>query len=442
MENIWHRTLARIKDQVNLHVYETWFEPTSFHSFQDKTLTIEVPNPFFREWILENYSSALLSILRDLTSDQVALNIQTSAGGNGDSGSVQINGTKGEGEGRVSATSLNPKYTFSSFVVGNSNQFAHAAARAVAEAPSIAYNPLFIYGGVGLGKTHLMHGIGHAILMNSPEKRLLYLPAEQFMNEMINAFRFSRVAEFREKYRNMDVLMIDDIQYLAGKDRTQEELFHTFNTLYESQKQIILSSDLFPKEIPTLEERLRSRFEWGLIADIQPPDLETKVAILYKKAELNNIGLPNDVALFIAENIKSNIRELEGCLIRVNAVASLMKKRIDLPFAQQVLKDMVEKDEMLVTVELIQKVVAKHFGIKIQMMRSKTRTKDIAFPRQIAMFLCREMTSESLPSIGKQFGGKDHTTILYACEKIKKTVKTDINLRKNLDLLAEKIKGK
>jgi len=443
MEVLWNKALQRIKERVNPHVYETWFEPTQYQSFQDNVLTIRVPNPFFREWLLENYSASLLSTLHELTSEKIDIIFQSADGTNGNADATENGpGLNGDMTARTQPSILNQKYTFSSFVVGNSNQFAHAAARAVAEAPSVAYNPLFIYGGVGLGKTHLMHGIGHAILSKFSDKKLLYLPAEQFMNEMINAFRFRQVTEFREKYRNIDVLMIDDIQHIAGRERTQMEFFHTFNTLYESQKQIIISSDLFPKEIPTLEERLRSRFEWGLIADIQPPDLETKVAILYKKAELNNFSLPNDVAIFIAENIKSNIRELEGCLIRINAVASLMKKRIDLPFAQKVLKDMVEQDEKLVTVDLIQKTVAKHFSIQAQTMRSKTRTHDIAYPRQIAMYLCRELTSESLPLIGKQFGGKDHTTIIYACDKIKKQLKTDITLRKNIDQLIEKIKGK
>ncbi|MFC1850115.1 chromosomal replication initiator protein DnaA [candidate division CSSED10-310 bacterium] len=444
MKNLWSIVLDKVKSRVNEHIFETWFEPTEYLQFANNILSIRVPNSFFREWIQENFGETLQTILHNITSKQIAIDFllpETDESKDGsDNGKIRENSSEPETLVPHNNFMLNRKYTFNNFVVGNANQFAHAAARAVAETPAEAYNPLFIYGGVGLGKTHLMHGIGHSILKKCPEKKLVYLPAEQFMNEMINAFRFSKVTDFREKYRNMDVLMIDDIQYLAGRERTQVEFFHTFNTLYESQKQIVISSDLFPKEIPTLEERLRSRFEWGLIADIQPPDLETKVAILYKKSELNNIPLPNDVALFIAENIKSNIRELEGCLIRVNAVAHLTQRKIDLHFARQVLKDIVEKEDQTVSVEMVQKAVAKHFGLKLSTMRSKTRTKDIAYPRQIAMFICRQLTKDSLPAIGKQFGGKDHTTVLYACDKIKRKLKTDITLKKNIDLLTAEIR--
>lgn len=445
MQNLWTITLDRLRKELNQHAYETWFEPTEFRNFKDNTLYVKVPNNFFKEWLNENYDLTVKKILLDITTKPVSLvyeiNDLMEDMGKQKSIRVTTRSNYNNNSGQNSLVMLNQKYRFDTFVVGNGNQLAHAASRAVAEAPSVAYNPLFLYGGVGLGKTHLMHSIGHTILERFPAKKLVYIPAEQFMNEMIDAFRFSKVQEFRERYRSVDVLMIDDIQNIANKERTQIEFFHTFNTLYESQKQIIISSDLFPKEIPTLEERLRSRFEWGLIADIQAPDTETKVAILYKKAEMKSIVLPADVAMFIAENIKSNIRELEGCLSRVEFIASLSNRKIDLEFTKQVLKDIVEPDQAIITIEMIQKTVAEHFGIKLSSMRSKTRTKDIAFPRQIAMFLCRELTSESLPSIGKKFGGKDHSTVIYACDKIKTNQRKDINLRKNIDLLKTKLTG-
>lgn len=443
MENIWTLILEKLKPSMSQHIFETWFEPTEYCSLTNDILTVKVPNELFCEWIEQNYGSQIHSIIETVHSAPLDLQLQPydmvvaepSGNGNGRS-CIEI-----AENGLRNPVQLNRKYTFDTFVVGSGNQFAHAAARAVADNPAVTYNPLFVYGGVGLGKTHLMHGIGHALLSKFPSLRIIYLPAEQFMNEMIKAFQFNRVSEFREKYRNMDVLMIDDIQFLANRERTQVEFFHTFNALYESQKQIVISSDLFPKEIPTLEERLRSRFEMGLIADIQPPDLETKIAILYKKSEINNIQLPNDVAMFIAENIKSNIRELEGCLIRVSAMASLMKKKLSLSFASDVLKDIVDSEEKKIDVEKVQKVVAKYFGIKQSAMRSKTRTKDIAYPRQIAMYLSRELTGESLPEIGRLFGGKDHTTILYACKKMQKLLKTDISLKKNIEMLQESIQS-
>jgi chromosomal replication initiator protein len=322
-----------------------------------------------------------------------------------------------EREGTATAT-LNPKYTFESFVVGSSNQFAHAAARAVAEIPSKSYNPLFLYGGVGLGKTHLMHAIGHYIQARSRHLKLLYISTDRFINEMINAIRFDRLPSFREKFRSFDVLLVDDIQFIAGKDRTQEEFFHIFNALHDTQKQIVISSDCPPRQIPTLEERLHSRFEWGLIADIQAPDLETKVAILRKKAEAERVEMPENVALFIASKVKTNIRELEGSLIRLIAYASLTGREIDLPLTQEVLKDLLHSEEKPITIEMIQKFVADHYSVKLSELKAKNNSKAVAVPRQIAMYLTKTLTGASLPEIGKYFGGKHHSTVIHSVRKI------------------------
>jgi chromosomal replication initiator protein len=313
---------------------------------------------------------------------------------------------------------LNQKYTFETFVVGSCNQFAHAASLAVADAPSKTYNPLYIYGGVGLGKTHLMCAIGHRVKEANRHLRLCYISAEKFMNELINAIRYDKTITFREKYRSIDVLLIDDIQFIAGKERTQEEFFHTFNALYDGQKQIVISSDCPPREIPTLEERLHSRFEWGLIADIQPPDLETKVAILRKKAESEKLGLPDNVALFIASKIKSNIRELEGSLVRLTALSSLRGESISLSLAQEAIKNIIEEEDRSVTIEVIQKVVADNYNLRVADLKSKSNARNIAVPRQVAMYLCKVLTKASLPEIGREFGGKHHTTVLHSINKI------------------------
>jgi len=313
---------------------------------------------------------------------------------------------------------LNPRYTFDTFIVGSSNQFAHAACRAVAEAPSRSYNPLFIYGGVGLGKTHLMHAVGQYVLQHDRNLKLTYISSERFMNEMINAVRYDRVLDFRERYRSVDVLLVDDIQFLAGKEGTQTEFFHTFNALYDSQKQIVISSDCPPHEIPQLEERLRSRFEWGLIADIQPPDLETKTAILKRKAETEGIPLPDNVAIYIAGKIKSNIRELEGSLIRLIAYASLTGREITLPLAQDVLRNVLQNDDRAVTIDIVQKAVADHYSLKVAELKSKNNSKSVAMPRQVAMYLCKTLTNASLPEIGKSFGGKHHSTVIHSIRKV------------------------
>ncbi|HJC99482.1 MAG TPA: chromosomal replication initiator protein DnaA, partial [Candidatus Dwaynia gallinarum] len=338
------------------------------------------------------------------------------------------------------STNLNNKYTFETFVVGNSNRFAHAASLAVAESPSKAYNPLFIYGGVGLGKTHLMHAIGHLINENNKNLKVVYITSEKFINELISAIKDDKNIEFRNKYRNVDVLLIDDVQFIAGKERTQEEFFHTFNALHESNKQIILSSDRPPKEIKTLEERLCSRFEWGLIADIQPPDYETRIAILRKKADVDKLNIPNEVLIYIATKIKSNIRELEGALLRVVAYTNLTNSNVSLDLAKEALKDLINtKNSKTITIEYIQETIANYFDLNIEMLKSQRRTQNIAFPRQIAMYLCRKLTDSSLPKIGENFGGRDHTTVIHAYEKILNKIESDQDFNNTINELSNKI---
>jgi len=338
------------------------------------------------------------------------------------------------------SSTLNPKYTFNSFVIGNSNRFAHAASLAVAEAPAKAYNPLFIYGGVGLGKTHLMHAIGHYILESNPNAKVVYVSSEKFTNELINAIKDDKNEEFRSKYRNVDVLLIDDIQFIAGKERTQEEFFHTFNALHDANKQIILSSDRPPKEIPTLEDRLRSRFEWGLIADIQVPDFETRMAILKKKADVENLNVANDVMGYIASKIKSNIRELEGALIRIIAYSSLTNREVSVDLATEALKDIISKKQgKHVTIDAIQDIVASYYNLRIEDLKSQRRTRSVAYPRQIAMYLSRKLTDMSLPKIGEEFGGRDHTTVIHAYEKISENLKTDDTLQHTVNNITKKL---
>ena len=335
---------------------------------------------------------------------------------------------------------LSPRYSFDAFIVGASNQFAHAACRAVAEAPSRSYNPLFLYGGVGLGKTHLMHAIGHYVLTHSPGLKLTYISAERFMNEVINAIRYDRILEFRERYRGVDVLLVDDIQFIVGKERTQTEFFHTFNALHDAQKQIVISSDQPPHQITELEERLRSRFEWGLIADIQSPDLETKIAILKRKAEAEGVPLPDDVALFIAGRIKSNIRELEGSLIRLLAYASLTGREISMALAQETLRDVLRHDQRAVTIDAIQKFVADYYKLKINDLKSRNNSKSIAKPRQVAMYLCKSLTSASLPEIGKSFGGKHHSTVIHSIRKVEELRQRDAAFNSLINTFVESVR--
>jgi len=407
--NLWDEVLAKVEGKVNRHSFATWFRPTNYLALQGSSLLIGVPNAQFKEWLTKNYLGVLTEALLDLGHKEVQVVFEETA---------EAPEVAAPSAPEREVSSLNPKYTFDSFVVGSSNQFAHAAARAVAEIPSKSYNPLYIYGGVGLGKTHLMHAIGHYIQARQKRLNLLYMSADRFINEMINAIRFDRLPAFRQKYRSIDVLLVDDIQFIAGKDRTQEEFFHIFNALHDSQKQIVISSDCPPRQIPTLEERLHSRFEWGLIADIQPPDIETKVAILRKKAEAERVEIPENVALFIASKVRTNIRELEGSLIRLIAYASLTGRDIDLALAQETLKDLLHAEDKPITIEMIQKFVADHFNVKLTELKAKNNAKSVAEPRQIAMYLTKTLTKASLPEIGKEFGGKHHSTVIHSVRKI------------------------
>jgi chromosomal replication initiator protein len=411
--NLWDELLAKIEEKVNRHSFATWFRPTTYQFLQGTRLVVGVPNTQFKEWLTKNYQGVINEALREIGQDGVQVMFECAP-----EGTPVAEGVAPADREPAPPALLNPKYTFESFVVGSSNQFAHAAARAVAEIPSKSYNPLFIYGGVGLGKTHLMHAIGHYIQARNRHLNLTYISSDRFINEMINAIRFDRLPAFRQKYRAVDVLLVDDIQFIAGKDRTQEEFFHIFNALHDAQKQIVISSDCPPRQIPTLEERLLSRFEWGLIADIQAPDIETKVAILRKKAEAERVEIPENVALFIASKVRTNIRELEGSLIRLIAYASLTGRDIDLPLAQEVLRDLLHSEDKPITIEMIQKFVADHYNVKLTELKAKNNAKAIAVPRQIAMYLTKTLTDASLPEIGKGFGGKHHSTVIHSVRKI------------------------
>jgi len=417
----WDEILDRVEGKVNRHSYDTWFRPTTFLDESAASLRVLVPNVLFKDWLTKHYSIVLAEALSETGRSDIAIEFVTDhAGGTPLLSAGAVQGDQGQSNVVVASTTpgLNPRYTFDAFIVGSSNQFAHAACRAVAEAPSRSYNPLFIYGGVGLGKTHLMHAIGQYVLAHNQGVRLTYISSERFMNEMINAVRYDRILDFRERYRSVDILLVDDIQFVSGKEGTQTEFFHTFNALYDSQKQIVISSDRPPHEIPALEERLRSRFEWGLIADIQPPDLETRVAILKRKAEAEAVPLSDAVAMHIATRIKSNIRELEGSLIRLIAYASLTGQEISVDLAHSVLKNVIDQDEKAVTVERIQRFVADYYQLKVQELKSRNNSKSVAMPRQIAMYLCKSLTHASLPEIGRSFGGKHHSTVIHSIKKV------------------------
>jgi chromosomal replication initiator protein len=441
--NLWDSVLSGVEKRVNHESFTTWFKPISFAGSDQKTIRLRVPDRVFEDWIINNYREVLEESLEEAHLAGRAITFEVTSkvepqerrankqpeapsSANQNSGAHSASSpTSGKEvqkshypDSEPSDLPVNLKYSFENFVVGSCNQFAHAASLAVADTPSKTYNPLYIYGGVGLGKTHLMCAIGHRVKEQNRHLRLCYITAEKFMNELINAIRYNQTMTFREKYRSIDVLLIDDIQFMAGKVQTQEEFFHTFNALYEGQKQIVISSDCPPREIPTLEERLHSRFEWGLIADIQPPDLETKVAILRKKAENENLNLPDNVALFIANKIRSNIRELEGSLVRLTALASLRGEPINISLAQEALKNLVEDQERAITIEGIQKVVADYYGLRVADLKSKSNARNIALPRQIAMYLCKTLTKASLPEVGREFGGKHHTTVLHSINKI------------------------
>jgi chromosomal replication initiator protein len=425
--NLWDQILARIETKMNRHAFYTWFRPTSFVTEDRSSVTVRVPDPSFQDWLTKHYGAVISEAMAELKRANLTVTFVTES--QIDAPQIAIAPDEVAAIDEVAPppghAGLNPRYTFDTFIVGSSNQFAHAACRAVAEAPSRSYNPLFIYGGVGLGKTHLMHAVGQYVLQHDPGLKLTYISSERFMNEMINAVRYDKVLDFRERYRSVDVLLVDDIQFLAGKEGTQTEFFHTFNALYDSQKQIVLSSDHPPHEIPSLEERLRSRFEWGLTADIQSPDLETKVAILKKKAEAEAVPLPDNVAMYIAGKIKSNIRELEGSLIRLIAYASLTGQDISLPLAQEVLRNILDHEEKAVTIEIIQKFVADYYNLKMVDLKSRNNSKSVAMPRQIAMYLCKALTHASLPEIGRSFGGKHHSTVIHSIRKVEDLRKRD-----------------
>jgi len=453
--NPWLRILDALEKKINRHSYDTWLKPTRYSHSSGGVLFIRVPTAEFRH-VGDKYADLIQEAIDNLgmdfrdvqfvtTSDDDPSEIPTRHnGGLNAAGSLTALPGGRPQQSRFDwdgAAQLNPRYTFDAFVIGSGNQFAHAACQAVAERPSKAYNPLFLYGGVGMGKTHLMQAIGHEIKRRLPQASICYVSSEKFTNEMINSLRYDKMTSFRDKFRSVDVLLVDDIQFLAQKERTQEEFFHTFNALHESLKQIVIASDRPPKELAEVEDRLRSRFEWGLIADIQPPDLETKVAILQKKAEQEKVSVPTDVALYIASNIRSNVRELEGALIRLVAHSSLIGAEITLPYAQQVLKNFIDSQARKVTIESIQKAVAEQFGLRLVEIKAKNNSRAIVYPRQIAMYLAKHLTEASLPEIGRQFGGKHHTTVLHSVEKIDESRKTDKDLNRLLNKLTEQLGG-
>jgi chromosomal replication initiator protein len=435
LSNSWDKILQHMERRVNPHSFTTWFRPTRQQGTENGKLLIKVPNRMFRKKLSETYGSLLEAVLTEVGMAETRVEFLCDEPEAPPPPSPLVRQSRLDFD--AVDHQLNPRYTFDSFVVGNSNQFAHAASLAVAENPSKAYNPLYLYGGVGMGKTHLMHAIGHTIKKRNPSLRLTYVSAEKFTNEVITSLRFDRMISFRDRYRNVDVLLVDDIQFIAGKERTVEEFFHTFNALYEVRKQIVLSSDCPPKEISAIEERLRSRFEWGLIADIQPPDLETKIAILQKKAESERVQVPDEVAEFIARSIKSNVRELEGALTRLLAFASLTSAALNLSTAQQVLRNIIATQEKKVTIELIQKRVGEQYGMRDADLKVRSNTKAIAFPRQVAMYLVKQLTSASLPEIGRQFGGKHHTTVLHSINKIDALRRTDKDLNRTINRLLD-----
>lgn len=421
---IWNNVLQSVYEEIGSTSFEIWFSKVKFHSFRNDNFYISVQNSLSREWIESRYLDTMQEKLRSLIHQNVHLIITTES----------------SLDKEFLLSPLNPKYTFDTFVVGNSNRFAHAACYAVGESPFKAYNPLFIYGGVGLGKTHLMQAIGHHIIGKNKSFSIMYVSSEQFTNDLISSIKDDTTPGFRNKYRNIDVLLVDDIQFLAGKERTQEEFFHTFNTLYEANKQLVISSDRPPRSIPTLEDRLRSRFEWGLITDIQPPDLETRIAILRKKAQMENLDVPYEILDYIANYIESNIRELEGALVRLLAYATINNKALNMDTANEALKDIFPPaSPRKITIEGIQKEICTYYDLDMNTLLSKKRNKQIAYPRQLAMFLCRRLTDASLPQIGEQFGGRDHTTVMHACDKLERSIKENQEIDKLVKQLCKKI---
>jgi chromosomal replication initiator protein len=450
--NVWGRILHSLKGRLNQQTLDTWFSPIQFESLDSSqhVLRLRAPSEGVKDWVVSNYGKVLAESLNDLrlsgysvgwvvgqvsdwVPDAVPEEVATSD-------SLPVVTVSEPSPASPPEPSLSAKYTYESFVVGSCNQFAHAASLAVAEAPGRTYNPLYLYGGVGLGKTHLMHACGHAIKSRNQHLKLCYISSERFMNDLINAIRYDKTQSFREKYRSVDVLLIDDVQFMAGKERTQEEFFHTFNALYDQQKQIVISSDCPPREIPTLEERLHSRFEWGLIADIEPPDLETKIAILKRKGDLIGVSIPDDVAMFIAGRVKSNVRELEGSLVRLIAIASLRGEPISKSLAQDAIRNITKEEESgVVTIQQIQKLVASTYKLTSEELISKNNARQISHPRQVAMYLCKHLTKHSYPEIGRAFGGKHHTTVMHSVEKIEALVATDETLQRLISELSESL---
>ena len=444
---LWEKSIQIIKEKVSPQNFETWIRPIKMSSLEGNNVTLNVPNKFFKDWLIENYQYVIREAIAKVAGLDLKVELQIGQEMKKGQTSVRRHGEQQEKTRSQSKRvrsginqSLNPHYSFERFVVGPCNQFAHAASVSVAEQPAKNYNPFFIYGGVGLGKTHLLNAIGLRALSRHPDMNVVYVSAEEFMNELINSIRYDRMPKFREKYRNIDCLLIDDIQFVAGKEKTQEEFFHTFNTLHDSGKQIVVSSDKFPKDIPNMEDRLRSRFEWGLIADIHPPEIETKIAILEKKAQENNLILPTNVAHYVASQVESNIRELEGYLIRISAFSSLTGKEIDINLTKEVLKRIlkrIEKEE--VTIEEIIKTIAAKLNVKISDIKSQKKNKNLVFARQIAMYLARKLTALSFPDIGEKIGGRDHSTVIYANNKMKKGCDDDKNLKKIVQEIEESL---
>src|SRR6201995_56949 len=462
--NPWARILGALEKKVNRQSFDTWLKPTRFSHVTGRMLFVRVPTPEFQH-IGDRYVDLIQEAIESfhLEFDDVSFVIPQEGpaavrvredGGFAPVPSHAAGTQRASGRGApippapqqakfdwATAAQLNPRYTFDAFVIGSGNQFAHAACQAVAERPSKAYNPLFLYGGVGMGKTHLMQAIGHEVKRRQPQASICYISSEKFTNEMINSLRYDKMISFRDKFRNVDVLLIDDIQFLAQKERTQEEFFHTFNALHENMKQIVIASDRPPKELAEIEDRLRSRFEWGLIADIQPPDLETKVAILQKKAENDHMTLPVDVALFVASNVRTNVRELEGALTRLVAWCNLNRTEITLATTQQCLKQFIDMQVRKITIESIQRAVAEQFGMKVSDLKQKNNSRNVVVPRQIAMYLAKQMTEASLPEIGRQFGNKHHTTVMHSIGKIDEQRRTDKDLHRTLNKLQEMLNG-
>ena len=441
-EELWDKILEIIKHKLSPQSYNSWFSQTKIISFKDDELTISAPSDFCKDWLEKHYVEFIKNILKSSFGLEEDIQIKFQTTSQKPSKPEQKNKIKKlDLLPKNNELGLNSKYIFDNFVVGNGNRFAHAACLAVAQSPAKSYNPLFVYGGVGLGKTHLMQAIGNYIThqKNYTKTNVLYISSEKFTNELINSIRDDRTVSFRDKYRGVDVLLIDDIQFLAGKERTQEEFFHTFNTLYDSNKQIVITSDRPPKEIPTLENRLISRFEWGLITDIQPPDFETRVAILRKKAQIENLDIPVEIIDFIAAKIPSNIRQLEGALNKLVAFSTLTKNDFSIPLAQEILKDIIPMENKEISINQIQKIASDYFNIKLSVLLSKKRIKNIVTARQIAIYLARELTNFSLPVIGEAFGGKDHTTILHSYNKIKNKIEKDKGLKSIIENLTFKI---